>query len=257
MGVISGALADALALVLPVRCAGCHRTDRALCEACLDEIAGPPYAVERLGRRAWAGLAYRGVARSAVAAYKDAGRTDLARALAPALLDAIGAALAEVAQRDPPRAAPILLCTIPSSPEALRRRGYRPVERLLGASGLRAPAVLRATRERADQAGLDADARRRNAAGWLQAPATVRGRRYLLVDDVLTTGSTTAEACRALEAAGAEVAAIAVLAETPLRRSAGAVVNDTGDLRGTLRDNAAEAGYGGSTGVVEPPFRTG
>ncbi|MGX5695866.1 ComF family protein [Agromyces soli] len=231
--VVAHALADAAALVLPVRCGGCGAGDRSLCDGCLAELAGRPHVVERAGLRVWAGLEYQGAARAAVAAYKDAGRTDLARALAAPLRSALAAALAEAAsaagsggagprRADAAPAGMIRLCTIPSSPDALRRRGYRPVERLLGASGLRAPAVLHATRERADQAGLDAETRRRNAEGWLRARPGVRGLRFLLVDDVLTTGSTLAEARRALEVAGAEAVAIAVLAETPLRRAAAA-----------------------------------
>jgi hypothetical protein len=53
-------------------------------------------------------------------------------------------------------------------------------------------------------------------------------------------------------AAGGSVAAIAVLAETPLRHAA-----RTPASRETLRDNAMQGGYGGMTGVVDPPFRPG
>jgi predicted amidophosphoribosyltransferase len=76
--------------------------------------------------------------------------------------------------------------------------------------------VLRQTRRVADQSTLTATERLANLAGALTAsrPASVRGRRLLIVDDVITTGATLAEAARALRAAGADVLAVAVVAAT-------------------------------------------
>jgi ComF family protein len=56
------------------------------------------------------------------------------------------------------------------------------------------------------QSGLDADERRENAKGTFRVirPEAVRGRTLLVVDDVLTTGSTLSECALALKAAGAE-----------------------------------------------------
>jgi predicted amidophosphoribosyltransferase len=182
----------------------------------------------------------------------------------PALRAALFAALADV-----PAGAPIEVCTIPSTPTARRARGYVPVDVLLRRCGIRSTPVLALARERVDQAGLGEEERRRNAAGGLVAgsfarplgrprrphgeqPAPLAGRRFLVADDIVTTGSTLAEAVRALAEAGGETAAIAVLAQTPRR-----FPRHAGSSRETLRDIVPQGGYGGRTGVVDPPFRTG
>jgi ComF family protein len=77
-----------------------------------------------------------------------------------------------------------------------------------------APLALKRTKATASQVGLTSDQRRRNVQGAFSVPnrarALVEGRQVLLVDDVVTTGSTVDAAARTLLAAGA--AAVDVLA---------------------------------------------
>jgi predicted amidophosphoribosyltransferase len=64
------------------------------------------------------------------------------------------------------------------------------------------------------QTTLSPTARRENVRGAFRTATTagLRGRAVLLVDDVMTTGSTAHEAARALRDAGARAVAVAVLA---------------------------------------------
>jgi predicted amidophosphoribosyltransferase len=204
------AVLDALAVLLPVTCAGCGIDDRAVCDGCRAALHPDPTRVARNDLSAWAALEYAGAAARAIGAFKDGARTDAAAPLATALASAIRAALESCAPG-------VEACTVPSTPAAMRRRGYSPVDLLLAHCGIRPSRVLRLTRARIDQAGLGVAGRRANASGALEARHQLAGRRFLLIDDVLTTGATLAEASRAIRAGGGFVAGLAVLAETPRR----------------------------------------
>lgn len=231
-GRVRSALLDAFAIVAPTVCAGCSTGDRAFCDDCAAALIPEVRAVDLDGLRVTFAHDYEGVVRSALAAYKDGGRTDAAARLAPAFHAAIAAAL----RASPSRASPAVhLVTVPSSRAALRTRGYSPVGLLLAHSGLRAEPALRARRQGVDQAGLTAASRRLNRSGWLEARGWVAGERVLVVDDILTTGATLLEARRALASAGARVVGAAVLARTPRRypqRRAGA--DPSGGMRKSL-----------------------
>src|SRR5690606_9310485 len=122
----------------------------------------------------------------------------------------------------------LALVPVPSTRPAVRRRGHDP----LGRTARRAAVVLRRVgyacavvpalrhqREVADQAGLDAAARRANLAFALDvrpmAVGLLAGRCVVLVDDIVTTGATLSEASRALVTAGIRPCGAAVVAATP------------------------------------------
>src|SRR5204863_6890690 len=98
-------------------------------------------------------------------------------------------------------------------------RGYNQAaavgrELALGLGAKFAPELLRRVRHTPQQAQPSASARRENVRGAFRAAsgARVAGRTVLLVDDVMTTGSTAGEAARTLREAGAKRVVAAILA---------------------------------------------
>ncbi len=223
-------------LVLPSVCAACRSpATGALCAGCRDEVRrsrvggstgfSPPRVVDASGLTCWSAVRLEGAVRAAVTAYKDGDRRDLAAVLAPLLATAVGRACREdpLLRHVRARDGPVLVVPVPPAARSRRRRGDDPVGALASAavSGLRDDAlvvghVLRHARRVADQAGLGREARALNLAGALVVPpwgsAAVRSAPCLVVDDVLTTGATLAEAARALRSAGAPHVVAATLA---------------------------------------------
>ena len=206
--VLSSSFRDAVTFWLPVSCAGCGVVDSDLCSKCRDALAPQPIrrAIEP-GLAVTSALVFDGVAARVVRALKEEGRTSLARDLAPAL--------DEVLRLSVPAGA--LVTTIPGTRAAFRRRGFRPLDVLMQRAGWRHRRLLRVVRATHDQRGLGRRARRENVReAFVSRP--VAGGTVVVVDDVVTTGATLAEAARALRAAGAaEVLAVA-LAHTPRLR---------------------------------------
>jgi ComF family protein len=211
------ALLDALAVLLPIECAGCGADDRALCRECRAALV--PEVSSRLlrdGTRVWSGLEYEGVARNVMLALKRDGRLSAARALAPAFAAAVSAGRVATQSRvETPTS--ILIVPIPGSRRSYRRRGYDPVRVLLSRAHLSAARVFAPARPHAAQKTLGVDDRERNLRGVFVLRCAVAGRRILLVDDVVTSGATLREAARVLREAGAEVVGAAVVASTAKR----------------------------------------
>lgn len=212
---VRAALADALALVLPVRCAGCDEPDVSLCEACA-AVMEPSVFRAGVDGEVWSGLRFDGVTARVVRALKEDGRTGLAAALAPAL----GAAVAAVVGSAARSGEEVVLVPVPTSRAAYRRRGYRVVELVARRGGLRCTRLLTPSRTTVDQRGLSREERRRNVAHALRARGA-EGLRVIVIDDVVTTGATLGEAMRALREGGADVVGAATIAATARRRAPG------------------------------------
>ena len=201
------ALRDAWSVLFPVACAGCEAADRSVCADCLAALLPDVTLRSAGGLRVHTAVLYEGRVRRVILAFKEQGRTDAAAALSRPLAAAVAAARA---------AAPAArLVPVPSSRAAFRRRGYDPVLLLLRHAGLRPLRALRSTgRAGLAQKSLGVDERAANRVGAFVARGPLTGLDVVLVDDVLTSGATLAEAARAITAAGGSVVGTATLAFT-------------------------------------------
>lgn len=220
-----------LDLLFPSACTGCGSPGDLACHNCTAPLHAParvrmPVPTPPGLPPVYAVADYAGSTRDLVLAYKEREVLSLRRPLAAALASGLVAAMAA---GSPP--GEVVVVPVPSTRAALRRRGFDPVARLCRtavstarAAGCECTVVpaLRHRRVVADSAGLSASGRAANLAGALEVrPAAVprlAGRCVVLVDDVVTTGSTLTEAARAVRAAGAVVVAGATVAATVRRR---------------------------------------
>lgn len=156
--------------------------------------------------------------------YGDPARGGLAQGVGPVW----GALVRSDPARDGPARVPLIaLVPVPSSRAARRSRGHDPVRALAARAARRLAArgwpvelapVLAQRRRVADQAGLSAARRAGNLRGAFRAAGPVPRGPCVLVDDVVTTGATLAEAARALREAGARVPLAVTVAATRRRK---------------------------------------
>jgi ComF family protein len=225
-------LTQLIALVAPPTCPACRAAlPRAELRLCPDCAAALPWLPRRCcavcalpshqGRRcpasraafsrAWAPLAYEGVARELIGALKFRG--------ALALADVMAAQLAANLPADlrPRPSAPLAVVPVPPQRARRRRRGFDPAAALAGALGRRLDVPVHACLRRRDRAprqvGAGRSQRRRAGRLVVELRATPPPR-VLLLDDVHTTGATLDACARALRAGGCRDVAAVTYART-------------------------------------------
>ncbi|WNZ11068.1 ComF family protein [Streptomyces sp. 11x1] len=251
---------DLTDLVLPAECGGCGRPRAVLCPECRAALTGAvPCRVrpepEPSGLPVVHGVApYEDAVRAALIAHKERGALALAGPLGTALAGAVQAGGGE---------GPVLLVPVPSARRAVRARGHDPARRIaLAAAGVlrrtgtpaRVAGVLRQRRAVADQSGLDSRQRLDNLAGALEVAAggarLLDGGAVVLVDDLMTTGASLAEAARAVRAARDPRVSVSVSGVC----GAGAKRKETARTRGvTGRARPEDAEDGLRAAVVAAP----
>ena len=208
----------AVDLVLPPSCAACGRGGAFLCEPCESSLSRleRPYCVrcahpgaDRLCEAcassppAFDGIRavclFEGAARQLVHSLKYANFRAVAPDMARLLADLLG-----------PRPGPgEVIVPVPLHPRRERTRGYNQSELLARTVGKRTglpvrPGIVRRVRNTPPQVSIENyEERRSNIEGSFECPNGLSGESVLLMDDVVTTGSTMSACAAALKAAGA------------------------------------------------------
>lgn len=190
-----------LSLLFPRRCVGCGRVvamGETLCRRCEKKLPKAP-EVRRFDTPAgfvvYAPFVYRGGVRRTLHAFKFQGETALAaplgRAMATALPDALTVDF---------------VTFVPMTPDRQWERGYNQSELLARAVAreLDRPCVplLEKIRDTATQHDLTRAERLTNPLGAYRAVPRARDRKILLIDDIVTTGSTLCECAAELTRKG-------------------------------------------------------
>ena len=206
-------------LLFPEKCILCGKVlDRAetdLCHTCRVEAPECPVLKQKRSfLDSWVAVwYYKGYIRSSILRYKFRRARHYAHGY--------GRLLAMKLQREHPEGFDILTW-VPISPIRRFTRGYDQVELLAKAVGselgMEPVRALRKIHHNRPQARIHGSAERRaNVLGVYRVvdASLVRGRRVLLLDDIITTGATAGEAARVLLTAGAKEVHCGCIAAAP------------------------------------------
>ncbi|MBR2080203.1 MAG: ComF family protein [Oscillospiraceae bacterium] len=197
-----------LDLLFPPRCVLCHafleKGEEGICPKCAKSVLSLQYRQRALRPfvRCISALPYEGVYRESIARYKFGGRRFYAETYAAWLAALI---------REELDGSFDVMTWIPISRKRLRKRGFDQSELLCRGAGefLGAEVVsaLRKTRDNPPQSTMkNAEARKQNVRDVFAVsdPEQIRGKRVLLLDDILTTGNSMQVCARELLRAGAQ-----------------------------------------------------
>lgn len=204
------------------RCAGCDRAGAVLCRPCRFALAAP--AGLPSGGDVIAAVPFAGRSRDVILGFKYRNRRQLAHHFAGLLVNRLLAEGIRPADLD-------VVTWAPTSRRRRQQRGFDQAEvvarRVAAQLGLPCRRLLERDASSVPQTGLDRSARLHGPT--FRASPRTGGRAVLLIDDVVTTGSTLRSADRALTDAGAVAVVRAAVATTP------ALVHRTNATRPTRR----------------------
>lgn len=216
---MSGPLGFVLDLLFPPKCVFCGKVldtgEDGLCARCQRELPwltdGEAELTGEFFSLCAAPLRYQDKVRDSVRRYKFKGRRGYHKLYGRLVAQCVHDHLA--GRYD-------LITWVPLSPQRKKERGYDQAFLLASAAALElgevAVETLRKKRNTDPQSGLTEDAQRRaNVLGAYTSvdQELVAGKRVLLIDDVVTTGSTLSECARMLRTMGAEDVVCAALTQ--------------------------------------------
>lgn len=212
----TGLFSMLMELLFPAKCVFCRRVlrkpERGLCDSCSKTLTGPKPRVTRGGVYSVcaATLRYNDSVKRAIHRFKFGGKTNYATVFGKLMARTIEEELAD--RYD-------LITWVPISAERKRSRGFDQSMLLAYAIALELQDVavetlIKTVHNKAQSNLSGAATRQRNVEGVYQATdsSLIKGKRVLLIDDILTTGSTLSECTSALLKAGAIEVVCAVLA---------------------------------------------
>ena len=209
---------DLLELLFPSRCFGCRALGPEICNECRRNWNPHIYLKRVSNIRVYSALPYTETAREIILSSKERAIEVADRLIVEALIHCLKR-IPEISLRN------LVFIPIPSTKRAIRRRGRNFLEEITAQVAKYSQSevinCLEINRKILDQTKLNAINRAENLLNaYVVNPNSkfLQGKKLIIIDDLITTGSTIKEANRALQAAGFDVTcAITACVAKPLR----------------------------------------
>lgn len=206
-----------LDLLYPNRCGCCQALlawDAEMCEACKAQLPPPQQKDRRVAEveRVFAAFSYEGVAKAGVLSLKNSENLNFAHYAGAALARMLDGEMLD------------LIVPVPMNEKKQRARGYNQAEVIAREIAERLHLTVRTdclthAQTQTEQHALHAAERAEHALCIQVAAQDLSGKRILLCDDVLTTGSTLTRCAMLLKEQGAASVLAAVATLTPRKQN--------------------------------------